>query len=880
MTSRILETKFHIPHWREGCVTRPRLLDRLQSGFNERRKLTLISAPAGYGKTTLVAEWLHSTADSLRIAWLSLDESDNDMSRFLSYWVASLRRVDESVGTNAQTLLDMPQIPPLDSFLDGLINDLSALKDSILLVLDDYHLIGNSKIHEALEYFLDHQPAQIHLAITTREDPPFPLARMRARGQMTEIRAHDLRFTPQEVAQFFNQSMKLDLAPQAVNDLEKRTEGWAVGLQLAGLALQSLPDPQKFIETFRGSHRYVLDYLAEEVLRQQGEEVRRFLAQTSVLERLNASLCNALTERSDSQTVLTRLEQSNLFIIPLDNERDWYRYHHLFADYLRTELSKSEAADLYKKSAHWHEENDLVHEAVKYALASADADFAADVIERALDRYSTWSGGNVTLLSSWLDALPSQVFQSRPRLGLNSSRVLYLSGRFELAEQRINQTEQTLKSLPDMPEREQMLALAALYRGSIAAVHGDCEQAIEQIIFAQSRIPRENHLAHARAFFSLGVAYEIAEQTDIAAQSYLQSSDEAQSAGVLFLAVNALGAAAQIQIKQGHLHLAEQSCRQAIQLAESARIAPLGLAWSLLGGIALERNDLPSAERYLQDGIGLSRQGGLVDDIVLGLVYLTRLHIYQGDTASAIAATQEITSLMRKFGVPRMELLAAAIQARIELYLGQPQSARQWEQEYHAVRDESPHEFQDLILARVLLATGRLEEIPSILNSLLEKAESAGRMQTCIEAMMLLGLFHHAKKDSQSALEWIGKSLWLAAPEGFVRIFLDEGKPLLDLLPKARPSAPEFVDSLLGQNQPEGESLRFASALIEQLPDPLSEQEIRVLKLIVAGKSNQQIADELVITVGTAKWHVHNVLRKLGVSNRPQAIARARELGI
>jgi LuxR family maltose regulon positive regulatory protein len=598
------------------------------------------------------------------------------------------------------------------------------------------------------------------------------------------------------------------------------------------------------------------------------------------LERLNASLCNALTERSDSQTVLARLEQSNLFIIPLDNERDWYRYHHLFADYLRTELRKSEAEDLYKKSALWHEENDLVHEAVKYALASTDADFAADVIERALDRHSTWSGGNVALLSSWLDALPPQVFQSRLRLSLNFSRILYLSGRLDLSDKRIAETEQTLKSLPATPEREQMLALAALYRGSIAAVHGDCEQAIEQISFAQARIPRENHLAHARAFFSLGVAYEIAEQTDIAVQNYLQSSDEAQSAGVLFLTVNALGAAAQIQIKQGHLRLAEQSCRQAIQLAEGARIAPLGLAWSLLGEIALERNYISSAEQYLQDGIVLSRQGGLVDDLVLGLAFLARLRTYQGDAANAIAATQEITSLMRKFGVPRMELLAAAIHARIGLYMKQPQSATQWEQEYRAVRDESPHEFQDLTLARVLLATGRLEEIPSILKPLLEKAEAAGRMQTCIEAMLLLGLFHHAKKDSQSAVDWLEKSLRLATPEGFVRIFLDEGKPLLDLLPKARPAAPEFVDSLLGQNQPEGESPRFASTRIEQLPDPLSEQEIRVLKLIVAGKSNQQIADELVITVGTAKWHVHNILRKLGAGNRPQAIARARELGI
>jgi LuxR family maltose regulon positive regulatory protein len=877
MKNRFLETKFHIPPWRESGVTRPRLLQRLQGGLNEHCKLTLVSAPAGYGKTTLTAEWVQAITDNSHMAWLSLDESDNDPARFLGYWIAAIHRVDDSLGQSAQSLLGMPQTPPLESVLDELINEMAGLKYKFVLVLDDYHVITNPKLHEALEYFIEHQPAQLHLAMTTREDPPFPLARMRARGELTEIRARDLRFTLEEAQQFFDQSMHLNLDAEIVSALEIRTEGWATGLQLAALALQNLSDRQEFISGFSGSHRYVLDYLAEEVLRQQGEEIRRFLAQTSILERLTASLCNALTECNDSQSILTRLEKSNLFIIPLDNEREWYRYHHLFADYLRTELTKPEMAELHKKAAIWHEENDLVYEAVRYALASADADFAADVIERALDRHSTWSGGNVTLLSSWLDALPSQVFQSRPRLGLNSSRVLYLSGRFELAEQRINETEQTLKLMPDSLEREQMLALAALNRGSIASVRGDFQQAIEQTTFAQLRIPHENHLAHARAFFSLGVAYEIAGQTDLAAQNYLHSSKEAQSTGVLFLAINALGAAAQIQIKQGHLHLAEQSCRQAIRLAEGVRIAPLGLAWSLLGGIALERNDLLSAERHLQDGIALSRQGGLVDDLVLGLVFLARLRAYQGNAASAIAAIQEITSLMRKFGVPRLKLLAATIHARIELYLGQPQSAMQWAQEYRTVRDELSNEFQDLTFARVLLAKGELDTIPSILNPLLEKATAAGRMQTCIEVMMLLGLFHHAKKDSPSALEWIGKSLRLAASEKFVRVFLDEGKPLLDLLPKARSSAPEFVDLLLGQNQPEGES---RSALIEQLPDPLSEQEIRVLKLIVGGKSNRQIADELVISVGTAKWHVHNILRKLGVGNRPQAIARARELGI
>ncbi|MBN2115492.1 MAG: AAA family ATPase [Anaerolineales bacterium] len=876
MNNRFLETKFHIPPWRAGGLARPRLLERLQGGLDERRKLTLVSAPAGYGKTTLVAEWLYSIADNSRIAWLSLDESDNDLSRFLGYWVASLRRANESLGTNAQNLLDMPQLPPLDSFLDGLINDLSALEDLMLLVLDDYHLIGNPKIHEALEYFLDHQPPQVHLVVTTREDPPFPLARMRARGQMTEIRVDDLRFTSQEAGQFFNQSMKLQLTPQLVDDLESRTEGWAVGLQLAGLALQSLPDPQEFIETFRGSHRYVLDYLAEEVLRQQGEDIRRFLARTSILERLNASLCNALTERSDSQAVLTRLEHSNLFIIPLDNERNWYRYHHLFADYLRTELTKPEMAELYKKAALWHEENDLVYEAVKYSLASMDTDFAADVIERALNRDTTWSGGNLTLLSSWLDVLPPQAFGSRPRLGLSSSRVLYLSGRFDLAEQRIDETEQILESLPDTPEREQMLALAALNRGSISAVRGDVKHAIEQTTFAQSRLPRDNHLAHARAFYDLGLAYEISSQTELAVKNYLQSSTEAKMAGVLFLAIHARGSAAQAQITLGQLRLAEQTCQEAIQFAAGRHMPPLGLAWMILGAIALERNDLVSAEQLLQKGIALAREGGLMDDVVLGLAFLARLHAH-GDTANTLAAVQEVNSIMQVYGVQRMTVLASAYLARLQLSIGQTQSAAQWAVEVEPVRATISHEFIDLTLVRVLLATGELDTIPSILNPLLEKATAAGRMQTCIEAMLLLGLFHHAQKDSQSAVDWLGKSLRLAAPEGFVRVFLDEGKPLLDLLPKARPAAPEFVDSLLKQSQLEGKS---RSAPLEQLPDPLSEQEIRVLKLIVAGKSNQQIADELVISVGTAKWHVHNVLQKLGVNNRPQAIARARELGI
>lgn len=881
MINRFLETKFHIPPWRSGGVSRARLIERLQMSLTEHRKLALISAPAGYGKTTLIAGWVQSSLSEAnhpaQAAWLSLDEADNDVTRFLGYWVTAFQRIGNFDTENIQNLLGMPQLPPVQTILDEVINALALLEGQVVLVLDDYHAITNHTLHDALNYFIEHQPSQTHLVITTREDPPLSLARLRARGQMVEIRAGDLRFTTEEAGQFFNQSMQLDLKDEIVRAIETRTEGWAVGLQLAALALQNLPNPQEFVETFRGSHRYVLDYLAEEVIHQQSSDIRQFLVQTSVLERFNAEICDALTGRHDSQRVLARLEQANLFLIPLDNERIWYRYHHLFADYLRTELTRDEAVELYKRASTWHEANDLIVEAVHYALASVDSDFLADVIDRALRKDAIWSGGNLALYSSWLDALPPQAFQNRPQLSLNTSRILYLSGRFELAEERIAQTEASLRTLSATPETEQMLALAALYRGSIAAVHGDTQQAIEQTTLAQSRLSQENHLAHARGFFSLGLAYELSGQTERAVQNYLQSSDKAQSAGVLFLAIHALCAAAQVQITQGRLQLSEQNCQRAIQLAGGKRLAPLGLAWSILGGIALERDDLATAERFLQDGIALSRQGGLMDDVILGLTFLARLHVYQGNTTGAFDISREVSSILQGYGVERMFMLASAYLARLQIYTGQGQAAAQWAAKYQSIRAESPREFEDLTLARFLLMNGDLEIVPSILIPLFERAQDDGRFRTCMEVMILRALYHHAEKDIPAAVDWLSQALQLAAPEGFVRIFLDEGSVLLELLPKARQAAPELVDTILGKHLTESDS---QSSPLDQLLNPLSEQELRVLKLIVEGKSNAEIASELVISVGTAKWHVHNVLQKLEVSNRPQAIARARELGI
>ncbi len=878
MTDLLLETKFHIPHWRSGGIHRHRLTDKLITGLNESRKLALISAPAGYGKTTVIVEWLNSLDDNTKVAWLSLEESDNDPIRFTTYLVSTMQKVEAFDGATIKNLLAFPQPPPLNSIFDEILNKVLILPNRIVLVLDDYHVIKNPEIHGAMEYFLDHLPPSTHVAITTREDPPFPLARLRARSLLTEIRASDLRFTIEEALQFFNLSMGLNLPEETILQLDARVEGWAAGMQLAALALQSLPNHKDFIARFSGSHRYIIDYLLDEVLKHQSIEIQQFLNKTSILHRFNSGLCQEVTGNPDAPNIISRLDHLNLFLIPLDENREWYRYHHLFADVLRVGLAHSDFSDLNKLASAWHSKNNLPLEAVRYALATRDSEFTADIIEHALINDTTWSAGNVDMLSSWLDALPEDVFRTRPQLSLNASRILYLLGRFDLAEKRIAQTVNLLTALPVTTETEQMLAMTNLYRGCIASVRGDAHQAIKQITNARSILSEAKHLAHARGLFGLALAYEVTNQTSLAVDHYLLASEEAKTAGVAFLAVHAACAAAQVQISQGKLNLAQKTCNHAIELAKGEPIPPTGLAWIILGGISLERNILPQAKQFIQDGIKLSRQGGLLDDVILGLSYLSRIYAIQGNQVEAYGSIHEVESIIQAFKVPRMSLLLKAHIARIQLALGDNKAAARWAEEYQSKREAIARiENVELTLARILLASGNLDSILSILEPVLEKAQATGQNQTSIEAMILLGLFDYAKKDIPSAKDWLNRVILLAEPEGYIRIFIDEGKHLADLLNYSRETSPQYVDKLLAMGEIMPASI---SAPNNKLPDPLSEQELRVLRLIVAGRSNREIANELVISVGTAKWHVHNILQKLGVNNRPRAIALVRELGI
>jgi len=892
----LLETKFHMPASQPGSVPRPRLIDRLHASLDDDAcRLTLISAPAGYGKSTLAAEWLRALPEErARVAWLSLDVADNAPARFAGYWLAALQRAEASLGRRARALLDLPH-PSLIAALDELINDLSALgpRARIVLALDDYHTVTHPDIHEAMAYCLDHQPPQLRLVILTRADPPLPLARLRARNQLAELRARDLRFTPDEAAHFFNQSLHLNLTPQAVDALEARAEGWAAGLRLAGLAMQHLSDPAAFIQTFRGSHRYVLDYLAEEVVRQQSEDMRRFLTATAALDRFNASLCDALTGRRDSREMLNQLEQANLFLIPLDDERNWYRYHHLFADYLRAGMSPAEQRGFLAGVARWHEANGLDFEAVRYALAAgeidADFDLAADIMERAIQKTSAWSGGDIATLAGWLDALPRTVARRRPLLCAHASRALFLAGRIEQSERLLDLAEQAMQSdaAPDsalasaLPSA--LSGLIALYRGAIAALRGDAAPAIDLTTRALRCLRPDDIHARARAADVLGLAHEMAGDLEQASRHYLQASDLAHDAGVLYLAINARCEAALAQMNLGRLHQAETLCQQALQLAETsnrsdARIPPAGWAWAVLAEIALERNDLPNARRYLTDALALSQQGGLTDDLRWELACLARLNQALGDWPGALAAIRQADAMTQAYRVPRLSALSAAQMARLLLAQGQSESARVWAESYQAARaSQSPaclREFEEITLARVWLAQGDVARAQAVLTPVLQAARAGGRVRATIEALILLAQTEPARRDV--AMDFLRQALALAAPEGFRRVFVDEGPGLAELLRQARHVAPAFVDELL--------SLAPASAATSvsgaAARSPLSAQELNVLALLAAGKSNAEIAAALFISHGTAKWHVHNILQKLEAGNRAQAIARAREMGL
>lgn len=824
--------------------------------------------------------------------WLTLDAADNDPTRFLRYVIAALQSALPEVGREAAPLLE---VGAREEALAGLINELSAAGCPLILTLDDYHVITHAEVEQLLSFLLDHLPANLHLIIASRSDPALPLARWRARGQLLELRARDLRFTETEAAAFLTQTMGLDLPPAWIAALEERTEGWIAGLQLAALSLQSHDDPAAFIQAFSGSHRYVIDYLVDEVLRQQPPTIREFLVQTAILERLCGPLCDALLQAEDatapdalppSTAILQTLERANLFLIPLDDQRKWYRYHQLFADALRAQLEPPQEAALHRRAAEWFAAHDLPVEAVQHARATDDLAFIAAMIERAVQQPSAWSGGQLGILVSWLDALPDALLDERPALTLHVSRAFYLSGRIPQAEQLLERALRALQGRED-DEARLLLAVADIYRGALAVIRGDARGAVQWVEAGLAQLPEAALHARARAFDTLGTAHQHLGDVRQAERYFLQAGALAEASGVAYLAINARCEAAQMQITQGHLTDAEATCHEALRVS-STPIPPQGLAWTFLGEIARTRNELATAEQHLQQGLALAQQGGLTDDVVMALGFLAWVKQNQGDAEGARQLFAQFVRLVQTYQVPWLMQRAVAHQAQLDLVQGRLAAAAQWAREYEALRVAQPvaytRDVEDLTLVRVLLAAGDTQRAHAVLADIAAQTEPGGRLRRMIEVKLLTALVLQREGRAAEALHALREAVAAAAPERWLRLFLDEGPVLAALLPHVRDAAPAFVDELLAALPPAPVTPPTAAAPTPlPLPIPgetLSERELEILRLLAEGHSNQEIGQILYIGVGTVKWYLTHLYDKLDVSNRTQAVARARELAL
>ncbi|MDY6878346.1 MAG: LuxR C-terminal-related transcriptional regulator [Chloroflexota bacterium] len=895
----LLQTKLYIPPVRSELVSRPRLIERLNAGLH--RRLTLISAPAGSGKTTLVASCIANSG--MPVAWLSLDKDDNLAGRFLSYLVAALQQAGNTIGSEAPQLVAASQQAPPEAVLTSLINELDSANTEIALVLDDYQFINSQAVHEEVAFLLEHCPKTFHLVIATRSDPPLPLALLRARGHMVELRAADLRFTDPEAAQFLNDVMGLGLDAGSVAALEERTEGWIAGLQMAALSMRGRKDVDILIRAFAGTHRFIMDYLLEEVLAREPEEVQAFLLQTAILTRLAGPLCDAVTDASGGQEMLERLERRNLFVVPLDDDRRWYRYHHLFADLLQARLYQSgpdRVARLLSRAVEWCEGDGQIAEAVGYALAAQDYRRAADLIARYW--HHTANKGEIETVWSWLEALPEDTVRNSAPLGLAYCWVLWLKGQLGAIEAHLVDAENALSELEpstDDAAHADLPAHLAVLRSTVARYGNDFEAAVT---FAERALrlapenlpPQANAQLRTVTFMALASAHEGAGDLEKAVDAYAEtihwSRLGANAAGVAGMTHWLIGALWLL----GRLRAADEACREALSYLQEqgmARLPATGILHLRMSEVLLERNDLEAAETHLSRGIELGKWSGRFDAVRNAAPALARLRQARCDASGALAAVQEAESAWGEPSSPLSRAGLLALKAGILVrQRALSEAARCVEEAVHLAGQDRGQTGEKVALAasRVTLAQGQPDKAVAELTQSLAAAEASGRFGVALELRILRSLALVRRGDIQEAQADLERALALAKPEGYVRIFLDEGQPMQMLLAQWLAHADvsplrDYAIRLLSQFDAEPlvvtaaqEKASPAGGLIE----PLSQREMQVLHLIALGRTNKEIARQLVVAPGTVKAHTSSIYRKLDVANRTEAVARARQLGI
>ncbi len=878
MDTPLLITKLRTPPVRPELVPRPRLIERLNAGLelDNRfvRKLTLVCAPAGFGKTTLISSWL--TGQHYAYAWLSLDEGDNDPARFLTYVLAALRTVDATLGQAAAAVLHGPQPAPAEMLLTVLLNDIAARPVPFLLVLDDYHCIQMLPIHQQLAFLLEHLPPQMHLVIATREELPLPLSRLRSRGQVADIRQADLIFTPEEATDFMLRTMHLHLSSADVTALYQHTEGWIAGLQLAALSLQASDDVPRSVQSFTGSQRYILDYLMDEVFQRQAPEIRDFLLRTCILERFNASLCDVLTGRQDSDRVLRTLEDANLFIIPLDESRQWYRYHQLFADLLRHRLDLEKQYDpvlLHRRASEWFADSGLAAEAVHHALVAADWPRAAALIAPLAD--TLLKQGQTATLLRWFRMLPETAVCADPRLCLNFAWVLILTEQFSAAEPYLARVEQAAAQ----SGARFVLGQVLIARAYIGRARGDHDRVIELSERALELVPPGEDAARSVLLANLGMAQFYRGRLGKAAQALSAAEEAGRTSGNQYARWTAAIFLNRIGMAQGKLRQAAETARQIVR--EGGQLPIVALAHYDLSRIYLEWNDWAAAADCVARGIDLARRGGGVEFTAAGQLIWALIRVAQRELTAAQTAVQEADRMLEHPGIsPSTRLYSLVCHIGVALAQNDLQSATRAAERSPAFASAgSVGDYLSLMLARaqLALAQGRRVLAAEQLAALRATALQKGFHYVATQACALQALAAPNRTEGQA---FLAQALAEAEPEGYVRTFVAPGESMAVLLRAAVAcgNAVPYVDHLLaalGISAPEP-----PPPVPSELVEPLSDRELQVLRLLAEGQTNQEIARRLYMSVNTVKTHLKNIYGKLGAKNRARAGARARELGL
>jgi LuxR family maltose regulon positive regulatory protein len=889
----LLRTKLYFPSGRPHLVARPRLIARLNESLT--RPLTLLSAPAGFGKTTVLSEWLAQVKP--RAAWLVLDATDNDPVRFWSYFIAALQQIDATIGSSSLAWLQSPGAPAVESMLRILVNELDSLPEDrateftpseieglragFILVLEDYHVIETPAIHQHLSFLLDHLPRRMHLIISSRADPPLHLARLRARDQLIELHESDLRFTGAEAVQFLNGTMSLSLTSEQIAALEIRTEGWIAGLQLAALSLRGREDLSGFVRAFTGSHRFVFDYLMDEVFARQTEVTQSFLVQTSILEQLNASLCNALTGYADSQAMLEELERKNLFLTALDDDRRWYRYHQLFADMLRHRLiekSPSAVAELHLHASEWFENEELVMGAVNHALAAHDWERAAHLMENASE--SLRQRGEIATLTHWIQALPESVHRTHPALCLTYARALADVARFSEAEIFLAEAEQWMQH--NATNTNSLHGKALALRAEFATTRGEFTQAIELAHQSEQLLSPDDLSWRSLVLLILASALRFTSNWQRADEAFQEAAALSESAGDYASALFALSARGEVLEAEGRLRQAVQQFDQVLRLARAWGIAnapDTGYALVGLGRVQYEWNELDAAQRAVQTGLERGQLAGIMDLLLRGYHAMARILQAQGEMDDALAALDNAVAVAEKMGVTQVKDWISALRAQAWLARGETEAALNWARHFMGQMQDDVYPSVSISLAKIWLSQNEPDRALLLLDHALQSAQSVGRLGNVIHILVVKAVVYYAQGETAQAFATLEHALELAEPEGYVRVFANEGTLMSRLLRRmlTRSSASGYVRRLL---ETLGESVKLELAIASKLNEPLSPRELEVLRLIADGATNKEIANELVLTVNTVKRHISNIFGKLEVSNRAQAIARARQLNL